>query len=96
MEQLEIKRIIEICRANGTRKVALFGSFARGEAGPNSDVDLIVEFLHPTGFLALVKLERELSEVLGRKVDLLTEQAISPHLRERILNEQQVLNEANV
>ena len=74
--------------------MSLFGSFARGEAGPNSDVDLIVEFLHPTGFLALVRLERELSEVLGRKVDLLTEQAISPHLREKILNEQQVLYEA--
>ena len=94
MEQIEIDKLIEVCRASGTRRVALFGSFARGEAGPNSDIDLIVEFLHPTGFLALVKLERELSEVLGRKVDLLTEQAISPHLREQILNEQQVLYEA--
>lgn len=94
MEHIEINKLIEVCRASGTRRVALFGSFARGEADPNSDVDLIVEFLHPTGFFALVRLERELSEVLGRKVDLLTEQAISPHLREQILNEQQVLYEA--
>ncbi len=94
MEHIEINKLIEVCRANGTRRVSLFGSFARGEAGPNSDVDLIVEFSHPTGFLALVRLERELSEVLGRKVDLLTEQAISPHLREQIFNEQQVLYEA--
>lgn len=64
------------------------------EAGPDSDIDLIVDFLQPTGFLTLVKLERELTEATGRKVDLLTEQAISPHLRERILNEKQVLYEA--
>ncbi|MCK5688103.1 nucleotidyltransferase family protein [Myxococcota bacterium] len=94
MEHLEIERIIDICRANGTCKVALFGSFVRGDAGPDSDIDLIVEFFQPTGLLALVKLERELSEAMGRKVDLLTEQAISPHLRERILKERQVLYEA--
>ncbi len=94
MEVLELDKVIEICRARGTRKVALFGSFVRGEARPDSDVDIIVEFAQPTGFLALVRLERELSEVLGRKVDLLTEQSISPHLRDRILNEQQVIYDA--
>ena len=93
MEKLEIERLVEVCRNHGTRRVALFGSFARGEADPKSDIDLIVDFLRPTGFLALVKLERELSEALGRKVDLLTERAISPHLRERILEEQQVIYE---
>ena len=94
MENLEIERLIEVCRSHGTRRVALFGSFVRGDAGPDSDIDLIVDFLRPTGFLALVKLERELSEAMGRKVDLLTEQAISPHLRDRILSEQQVIYEA--
>jgi predicted nucleotidyltransferase len=72
----------------------LFGSFGRGDAGPDSDVDLIVEFSGPTGLLALVRLERELTEVLGRSVDLLTEEAISPHLRDRILREQRVIYEA--
>lgn len=91
MENLELEKVIEIFRAHGTRRIALFGSFVRGEAGPDSDVDLIVDFDRPTGFLALVRLERELSEVLGRKVDLLTEKGISPHLRDRILNEQQVI-----
>lgn len=91
MENLELEKVIEVCRAHGTRKIALFGSFVRGEARPDSDVDLIVDFDRPTGFLALVRLERELSEVLGRKVDLLTEKGISPHLRDKILNEQQVI-----
>jgi len=94
MEELEIKRLVEVCRKHGIRKIMLFGSFVRGDAGPESDIDLIVEFLRPTGFLALVKLERELSEVMGRKVDLVTEQAISPHLRDRIQDEQQVIYEA--
>lgn len=94
MEELEIKRLVDVCRKHGTRKIMLFGSFVRGDAGPESDIDLIVEFLRPTGFLALVKLERELSEVMGRKVDLVTEQAISPHLRDRIQEEQQVIYEA--
>ena len=94
MEALNYERLIDVCRTHGTRKVAIFGSFGRGDAGPNSDVDLIVEFSNPTGLLALVRLERELEEVLGRSVDLLTERAISPHLRERILREQRVIYEA--
>ena len=94
MELLEIDKLIEVCRNHGTRRVALFGSFVRGDARPDSDIDLLVDFLEPTGFLALVRLERELSEVAGRKVDLFTEQAISPHLRERILGEQRVIYEA--
>jgi uncharacterized protein len=94
VEKLNIEGLIKVCRIHDARRVALFGSFARGEEGPDSDIDLIVEFLSPKGLLALVRLERELTELLGRKVDLLTEQAISPHLRERILSEQEVLYEA--
>lgn len=86
--------INKVCRAHGTRKISLFGSFVRGDAGPDSDVDLIVVFSGPTGLLALVRLERELTEALGRSVDLLTEESISPHLRERIQREQRVIYEA--
>ena len=85
---------MDVCRAHGTRKITLFGSFVRGEAGPDSDIDLIVAFADHTGLLTLVQLERELSEVLGRGVDLLTEESISPYLRERIQREQRVIHEA--
>lgn len=94
MEALDLERIVEVCRAHGTRRVSLFGSFGRGDAGPDSDVDLIVDFAGPTGLLALVRLERELVDVLGRRVDLLTEEAISPHLRDSILRERRVIYEA--
>ena len=94
MEQLELEKVIEVCMTYGVQRIALFGSFVRGDARPDSDVDLIVTFVRPTGLLSFVRLERELSEVLGRKVDLLTEQAISPHLRARILSSQKVIFDA--
>ena len=53
-------------------KVGIFGSFARGESKKGSDIDILVEFKDPPSLLALIKLENELSEILGTKVDLVT------------------------
>jgi uncharacterized protein len=90
----DANKVIEICRQNGVRKLGLFGSMARGEATPGSDIDLLVEFAHRTSLLGLVALERKISTAIGRKVDLLTEAALSPYLRDRILREVRVLYEA--
>lgn len=87
-------KLIELCRQNDIVKVGVFGSMARGEATEQSDIDLLVAFSERKSLLALVALERKLSLALGRKVDLLTEAAISPYLRDRILREQQVIYEA--
>ena len=94
MEQLDYQKIIKICCPYGIKNIALFGSFVRGEATPDSDIDLLVEFIDPIGLLVFVRLERELSEAMGRKVDLLTDDAISPHIKESILSEKQVIYEA--
>ena len=68
--------------------LAVFGSVARGEAEPSSDVDLLVRFRgHPPGLFEYVRLERHLSELLGRSVDLVMESALKPRLRDRILAE---------
>jgi predicted nucleotidyltransferase len=67
---------------------------ARGEATDQSDIDLLVYFSKRKSLLAFVGLERQLSTALGRKVDLVTEAAISPYLRERILRELQVIYES--
>jgi predicted nucleotidyltransferase len=86
--------LIQICRQNNVAKIGVFGSMARGEATAQSDIDLLVYFSKRTSLLALVGLERQLSTALGRKVDLLTEAALSPYLRERIKREVQIIYEA--
>jgi uncharacterized protein len=85
--------LAEVCIRNDIARLRLFGSLARGEATDDSDIDLIADFTSRKSLLDLVRIEREFSERLGRKVDLLTERALSPYLRDRILNEAQVVYE---
>jgi len=77
--------------SNGASRISLFGSFVTGTAGPESDLDIVVEFTDKKSLLELVRFERELSEQLGIKVDLLTEGSISPHLADRIRQEMEVI-----
>jgi len=93
-QALDTTKLVAICRANDAEMVALFGSMARGDASVDSDVDLLVRFSRRKSLLALIRLERELSTALGRRVDLLTEASISPYIRQRILSELKVLYEA--
>ena len=86
--------LIDICRDNDVARLEVFGSTARGEANDGSDVDLLVEFSKRKSLLTLVSLERKMSAVLGRKVDLLTEAGISPYLREQINRDRRVIYEA--
>ncbi len=87
----DVNRLIDICTQNDVSMVGVFGSMARGKAKKESDIDLIVRFSKPKSLLSVVRLERELSEALGRKVDLLTEAAISPYMRERVMKELRVV-----
>jgi len=90
----DLSRMIDICRQNDVSMIGVFGSMARGEAQKKSDIDLIVHFSKRKSLLSMVRLERELSEALGRKVDLLTEAAISPYMRESVLKELKVVYDA--
>jgi uncharacterized protein len=90
----DTNKLIEICRQNDVSRIGVFGSMARGEANAQSDIDLLVEFSKRKSLLALVALERQISTALGRKVDLLTEAAISPYLRDRIKRDLQIIYEA--
>lgn len=87
----DTQKLIDICKANGIAMVGVFGSMARGEQTERSDIDLLVRPAKPKSLLSLVALEREISSALGQRVDLLTEGALSPYLRDRILSELQVL-----
>ncbi|HAJ38789.1 MAG TPA: hypothetical protein DCL15_24240 [Chloroflexi bacterium] len=90
----DVEKLIAICRAQGVKRIGVFGSVARGEATAQSDIDLLVELSPRISLLEFTALERRLSEALGRKVDLLTEAAISPYLRQQILDDVQILYEA--
>lgn len=86
-------RIAEFCKSQSIRRLAIFGSALRGNLGPKSDIDLLVEFEpeHTPGLFGVARLERELSELFGgRKVDLRTPEDLSPYFREQVLEEAEV------
>lgn len=85
------KKIASVLKEQGAKKIAVFGSYAKGEEKPESDIDIIVEFSEKKSLLELVRIERELSENLGIKVDLLTEKSISPYLIDGIKEEMEVI-----
>lgn len=68
-------------------RVRVFGSFARGEEKPDSDIDLLVDFSEVPGLIRFAGIQRQLSEKLGRRVDLVTPEALHPLLKEQILHE---------
>lgn len=87
--------IAEFCRRHHIRRLALFGSVLRDDFGPDSDVDVLVEFdpEHIPG-LAFFGMERELSEMLGRRVDLNTPGFLSHYFRDKVQAEAAVLYDA--
>lgn len=74
--------------------VGIFGSTARGKATLDSDVDVLIRFARPKSLLALVALERQLAAALGKRVELVTEGALHPYLRDNVLRDLQVVYEA--
>ena len=90
MPRIEVDKheIKQFCRRHRIRRLALFGSVLRDDFGPDSDVDVLVEFEdgHVPG-LAFFGMEAELSKILGRKVDLNTPQFLSRHFRDDVLAE---------
>ena len=71
----------------GVKSLAVFGSVARGDAGPESDVDLLAEFERPFGLFQFVEVKQYLESILGCSVDLVTADSLHPALRDRILGE---------
>jgi len=83
--------IIGVLKQYGAEKIAVFGSYARGQAGQRSDIDILVSFQKPKSLLELVRIEQELSKSLHIPVDLLTEKAISPYLVDSVRNDAVVI-----
>ena len=85
------EKVSDFCRRHHIRKLALFGSVLRDDFRPESDVDVLVEF-EPgrTPGLAFFGMEIELSEILGRRVDLNTAGFLSKYFRDRVLAEAEI------
>lgn len=91
MVQFNRERLVALCRVHNVERLRIFGSAARGEERPDSDIDLLVDFTVPVGFFELIELEERLAEFFGRPVDLLTERGLSPYFRDSILAKTEVL-----
>jgi len=79
--------ILAIAKKHGVTDVRLFGSMARNDADENSDVDLLVRPLQGTSLLDLGGLLMDAQELLGRSVDVVSERALHPAMREHVLRE---------
>jgi len=81
------EEVLRIAERHGARNVRVFGSVARGEASPDSDVDFLVDMEPGRSLLDLGGLLMDLQELLGRRVDVVTEQGLRSRVRERVLRE---------
>ena len=85
-------RLAVFCRDRGIKRLAIFGSALRADFGPESDIDVLVEFeaRRTPGLLGIAGMELELSRMFGRKVDLRTPEDLSRYFRQAVLNEAEV------
>jgi predicted nucleotidyltransferase len=91
MKRSQIVNLLHIHRteivAYGVKSLALFGSVARNEALPDSDVDLLVEFSRPVGLFKFIDLKQYLEELLGCPVDLGTPNSLQPRMKDHVIQE---------
>ena len=80
------EQILALAKQCGIYNVRVFGSVARGEVRPDSDADFVVD-VEPGVSMGFVRLWADLEDLLGRKVDLLTERSLPPRMRERVLRD---------
>ena len=79
--------ILRIATEHGAHSVRVFGSLARGEDSPSSDVDILIELEPGRSLLDIVAIKQGLEDLLARKVDVVTEAALSPYIRDQVLRE---------
>ena len=93
MTQKITKRIqrSDIPEKYGIKYLALFGSFVTNKFKKDSDIDILVEFVQPIGFLKFVRLENELSRLFNQKVDLVTKNSLSKFFRDDVLKKMQII-----
>ena len=87
LSSTDADRIREISLRHGVSRIRVFGSVARGEAGPGSDLDLLIALGPGRGFRDLMDFCEEVEAALRRRIDVVLEDGLSPYIRERVLKE---------
>src|SRR5918992_1342183 len=87
MSDLPVDQILDLAKKFGVINVRVFGSRARGDATSHSDLDLLVEYADGTSLLDVIGFEQELEELLGVKVETVSDRALHPIIRDRVLAE---------
>lgn len=85
------KNIVEFLKARNAKKIGLFGSFARNEETEKSDIDVLVSFREGVNFFDLVGMELDLSDLVGKKIDLVEEEGINKRLKPSVERDLQIL-----
>jgi predicted nucleotidyltransferase len=91
MEELPAEEILRVAKSHGAITVKVFGSWARGDARPDSDLDLLVTVGPGTSLLDVIAMQQDLEDLLAVPVEILTEPALHPLLRDSILAEAKAL-----
>jgi predicted nucleotidyltransferase len=86
-KQISKEQLAEYCKKNNIKKLSVFGSFIRDQLRPDSDIDILVEFdqHHTPGLFSIIKMEMELSKLIGRKVDMRTAEDLSKYFRDEVV-----------
>lgn len=88
-----MNRLRSTCQSKDIAMLGVFGSVARGEESPDSDVDLLVRLSKPVGFVEFIELEDTFKDIFGRNVDLATESSLHPLIRQNVLRDLKVIYE---
>lgn len=81
------REVLRVAAQHGAHNVRVFGSVARGDSGPSSDIDLLVELEPGRSLLDHVALVQDLGDLLGRRVDVVTERSLHRYIRDRVMEE---------
>lgn len=93
VQDIRVKSLPILERRRNINFAGIFGSRARGESKPDSDVDLLVEFKEPISLLTIIALERELTDTLNMNVDIVTKKSLHPYIAQGILKDLKMIYE---
>lgn len=85
------QQLNKLCKDNDISYLALFGSCARGEEFPESDVDVLVDYITSKSYFDHVRIERQLGALLNKKADLVTRRSLHPYIKDYVYNDLKTL-----